>query len=185
MHIANVEVSHQMPTLTNFNPIERPALEGLFQHWQISDVFEEESLLDLSAMKSLIANRTWQGQVSVEEGTAANISRVQARPNRQTGNTVFAKIEIISDQDQTKLFEFGYSDRVVAILNGRSIYKGTNRWQSRDYRYLGTVGLFDAIYLDLKKGKNTLLMAVSEDFGGWLITGRFSDTNGIQITDLR
>ena len=73
-----------------------------------------------------------------------------------------------------KKFEFGYSDRVVAILNGKPIYWGTNQWRSRDYRYLGTVGLFDAIYLDLKKGKNTLLMAVSEDFGDWLITGRLN-----------
>jgi hypothetical protein len=97
------------------------------------------------------------------------------------GNTVFARITISSDTDATRLFEFGYSDRVVALLNEKPIYKGNNNYRSRDYRYLGTIGLFDAIYLDLKKGDNTLLMAVSEDFGGWLITGRFVDPKGIKI----
>jgi hypothetical protein len=46
---------------------------------------------------------------------------------------------------------------------------------------LGTIGLFDAVYLPLRKGKNTLLLAVSEDFGGWLVTGRFVDTKGLKI----
>ncbi len=46
---------------------------------------------------------------------------------------------------------------------------------------MGTIGLFDAVYLDLKKDENTLLMAVSEDFGGWLITGKFADEQGIIV----
>ena len=101
--------------------------------------------------------------------------------NGEAGETVFARITIDSDKDQIKLFEFGYSDDVIAILNGQAIYKGTNFWKSRDYRYLGTIGLFDGIYLNLKKGKNTLLLAVSENFGGWLVTGRFTDQSGIKI----
>ena len=117
----------------------------------------------------------------VEEGTAANISRLQLLRNGEPGSTVFAKVTIESDKDQIKLFEFGYSDRVIAILNDTAIYQGNNKWRSRDYRYLGTVGLFDAIYLDLKQGENTLLLAVSEDFGGWLVTGRIEDDEGIRI----
>ncbi|MEP3390293.1 MAG: hypothetical protein ABJO02_19025, partial [Reichenbachiella sp.] len=109
------------------------------------------------------------------------ISRVQNLYNGKPGETVFAKVTIQSDKDQLKYFEFGYSDRVVTILNGKPIYKGTNFWRSRDYRYLGTIGLFDGVYLDLKKGKNTLLLAVSESFGGWLVTGRIMDMGGIKI----
>ena len=70
---------------------------------------------------------------------------------------------------------------MVAILNGKPIYRGNNKWRSRGYRYLGTTGLFDSIYLNLKKGENILLMAVSEDFGGWLITGRIEEISGLKI----
>ncbi|MCH8059016.1 MAG: hypothetical protein IIA11_01020 [Proteobacteria bacterium] len=45
--------------------------------------------------------------------------------------------------------------------------KGNNAYQSRDYRYLGTIGLFDAIMLPLAVGDNELWIAVSEAFGGW------------------
>lgn len=181
MHLANIKIDHNQPEFIDFKPIEREAIQGLIRSWEISDKFKENRLDDLNGLKTLIQERKWQGSVYVEEGTAANISRIQMLRDGQSGNTVFAKINIQSETDQIKLFEFGYSDRVVAILNGKPIYSGTNRWRSRDYRYLGTVGLFDAIYLDLKKGENTLLMAVSEDFGGWLITGKIKDMSGVEV----
>ena len=180
MHIANIKIDHAKPQMIDYETIPSDSIAGLIQTWQISDKFEEKELADVSGLTSLIQKRTWQGSIDVEEGRAANISRIQMLRDGNPGNTVFAKITINSDKDQIKLFEFGYSDRVVTILNGEPIYKGNNRWRSRDYRYLGTIGLFDSIYLNLKKGENTLLMAVSEDFGGWLITGRFADENGIK-----
>ena len=123
----------------------------------------------------------WERKIRIEENNAANISTVMKLRDEVKGNTVFARLKINSDKDQIKVFEFGYSDRVVAILNGKAIYKGTNRWRTRDYRYLGTVGLFDAVYLNLKKGENTLLLAISEDFGGWGVTGKFANNEGVRI----
>jgi len=175
MHLANITIGRKLPQLVNFNPGKREPIDGLIQEWEISDVFEEKLLDDIAGIKDFIKARKWGKKIQVEEGTAANISRQVALRDTRPANTVFARVEITSEKAQLKLFEFGYSDRVVAILNGEPIYKGINTWRSRDYRYLGTVGLFDAIYLPLKKGKNTLLLAVSEDFGGWLVTGKLND----------
>lgn len=181
IHIADVKVDLNKYELKNFKTIERTPIEGIIQEWEISDMFEEKLLDDPTKIQELIKVRVWEGKIQVEEGTAANISRLQLLNNGQPENTVFAKVTVVSNEDQIKLFNFGYSDRVVAILNGESIYRGNNKWRSRDYRYLGTVGLFDGIYLNLKKGSNTLLMAVSEDFGGWLITGKFEDESGLKV----
>lgn len=181
MHIANVKITHDEPELVDFNPLTRTAIPNLVSTWEVSDAFDEKRLDNPKNIASLIRDRSWNGTIKVEEGTAANISRKVQLQAANGKNTVFARIIIHSDTNQQKLFHFGYSDRVVAILNGKAIYKGNNRWRSRDYRYLGTIGLFDGIYLNLKKGKNELLMAVSEDFGGWLITGKFEDPTGIQI----
>lgn len=179
-HYANFTVNEDDHEIVDFEVHDREPISGLIDSWEISDKFEEKELEDPSKIKSIIDRRKWGENIKVDEGTAANISRVTDLFNG-IGNTVFARIEITSESDQLKLFEFGYSDRAIVILNGTPIYKGNNRWRSRDYRYLGTVGLFDAVYLDLKKGKNTLLLAVSEDFGGWLVTGRFAEPNGIAI----
>lgn len=181
MHIADIKINKNKYQLKNFKPNQREPIKNLIPDWEISNKFDEELLKISTNIDSLEKSVKWMGKIKVEEGVAANISRLIQRYDSNSGNTVFAKIEINSQKEQLKLFEFGYSDRVVAILNGKPIYKGTNRWRSRDYRYLGTVGLFDAIYLNLKKGKNTLLMAVSEDFGGWLITGRIQSQEGISI----
>ena len=167
--------------MIDFKPIKREAIPGLIQEWEVSDKFAEAALDDLGNLSKLIKARKWEHQIQVEEGTAANISRVIQLRDENPGNTVFARINIQSDKEQMKLFHFGYSDRVVAILNGSPIYRGNNNYRSRDYRYLGTIGLFDSIYLPLKKGNNTLLMAVSENFGGWLITGKFEDSTDIDI----
>ena len=144
-------------------------------------MFEEKLLDDPNQVDQVLKSRKWQGKINIDEGTAANISRIQNLRDGTPGNTVLARVIIQSDQDQIKLLEFGYSDRVVAILNGKSIYLGNNGYRSRDYRYLGTIGLFDGIYLDLKKGSNELILAVSENFGGWLVTGRIQDMQGITI----
>lgn len=182
-HIADIKINTATPKLVDFKPNNRKPIEGLVPEWEISDMFEKKLLDDPDPEKinSVINKRTWSRKIQVEEGTAANISRQQFLRNGEPGETVLAKITINSDRDQIKLFRFGYSDEVIAILNGQAIYQGTNIWRSRDYRYLGTVGLFDGIYLKLKKGENILLMVVSENFGGWLITGKFDDLSGIQV----
>ena len=181
MHLANIRIDENKTELIDFKPGERKPIEGLIPRWQVSNKFKEKDLNDSNNIAALIKARKWAGTIQVEEGTAANIARKIERRNDKPGNTVFAKVEINSNKDQLKKFEFGYSDRVVVILNGKPLYWGTNGYRTRDYRYLGTVGLFDAVYLNLKKGKNTLLMAVSEDFGGWLVTGKFASNEGINI----
>lgn len=182
MHIANIRVDENKSELIDFKPQNRKPIKGILESWKVSDKFEEKELNSVSSIKKIISNRKWNHTINTEEGVAANISRKIIRYDKERKkNTVLAKIEINSKKSQTKLFEFGYSDRVVVILNGKPIYRGNNRWRSRDYRYLGTIGLFDAVYLPLKKGNNTLLMAVSEDFGGWLVTGKFSDRKDVEI----
>ena len=181
LHLANISIDKNKTALKDFKTNERKSIENLIPSWMISDKFEEKLVENPDQIATLLKSRKWVGAIQVEEGTAANIARLVQLRNDVPGNTVFAKVEIQSDKEQLKKLEFGYSDRVVVILNGKPLYWGTNGYRTRDYRYLGTVGLFDAVYLNLKKGKNTLLLAVSEDFGGWLVTARLTDNSGVRI----
>ncbi len=50
------------------------------------------------------------------------------------------------------------------------LFSVQDTFRSRGYRFLGTMGFYDDVYLYLNKGKNELWMAVSEDLqfkGGW------------------
>ncbi len=77
--------------------------------------------------------------------------------------------------------ELGFSDRAVVYLNGQALYRGDDTYRSRDYRFLGSIGYWDALYLPLTRGENELVVAVSEDFGGWGVQARFPEPDGISF----
>ena len=71
--------------------------------------------------------------------------------------------------------------RSRAYVNGVLVYEGNDRWQSRDYRFLGTVGTYDALFLPLERGRNEVILAVSESFGGWATTGNLVPASGVKL----
>ena len=94
--------------------------------------------------------------------------------NRDSANTVLARTTLRSPSERTAELAFGFSDRVAVYLNGRLLYQGDDAYQSRDYRFLGSIGWFDRLYLPLAEGENDLILAVSEDFGGWGLQAKLS-----------
>ncbi len=157
----------------------KPAELGTVMSWIVSNTFDEKSLDKQFALpKDFTGNLNWT-KLETEKSGLANLAVLSGTAKGH--NTVFAKLLINSDKEQIKRINFGYSDRVKVYVNGRILYSGNNNYMSRDYRYLGTIGYFDTVYLPLKKGQNEILFAVSEDFGGWGIQARFEDTKGIKI----
>ena len=149
------------------------------ENWQISNAFAEKEINAKTAIDpTFVHNLKWQN-LETDHSGLANISRI-IMPNRND-NTVLAKLVINSEIDQIKRLDMGYSDRVRAYCNGQIIYSGNNGFRTRDYRYLGTIGYFDAVYLPLKKGENTIILAISESFGGWAIQGKLEDTSQLEI----
>jgi hypothetical protein len=97
-------------------------------------------------------------------------------------NTVLAKTTLVSDRDATVRLDFGFSDRVGVYLNGRPLFAGSDSYRSRDYRFLGSIGWFDAVFLGLVRGENELVLAVSEDVGlGWGIQAKLDDPDGLVL----
>lgn len=141
-----------------------PALpETLIREWRVSSVMSVDDLGTGGLPKGLVDH---DGTVlEVEPEGMANFSRL-AGP-RQALNTILASVVIEADSDQDRRLDFGFSDDVRVYLNGRLLFIGTDRYVSRDYRFLGTIGLYDAVILPLRQGRNTLTLAVSEAFGGW------------------
>lgn len=116
IHLANFKINKENHTIKNFNPGKSKPIEGAIAQWEISDKFQEDLLNNTNGLGQVIANRKWDNTVVLEEGVAANISRKVQLRNDRPGNTVFARITITATKDETRLFEFGYSDRVVVLL---------------------------------------------------------------------
>jgi glyoxylase-like metal-dependent hydrolase (beta-lactamase superfamily II) len=149
-----------------------PAANMIFS-WQVSDTFAAEELDGMVELdESHLAERRWQS-LDAETTGITNLARVQGLGEQ--GDTVFAMTTIEADEAGVRELEFGYSDKAAVYLNGKLIYRGDNTYLSRDYRYLGTIGLFDTIVLPLQEGENELCIAVTEAFGGWGVMARLDD----------
>jgi hypothetical protein len=152
---------------------------GTVLSWQVSAAFDE-SLLEkkYELLPSDKENLHWT-KLSSEPDGLTNLAIVQGVEQKK--NTVFAKIVIQSEREQIKKVRFGFSDKVKLYFNDRLLYGGSDLYLSRDYRFLGTMGLFDEVYLPLRAGKNELCFAVTENFGGWGVRAMFEDQSGIRI----
>lgn len=129
---------------------------------------------------SLMAGREWV-TLPVEKNGIANLARINGISDEAA--TTLVRVRVASDADQIKTLKFGYSDKVSVYLNGWPVAGGDNTYMTRDYRYLGTVGLFDEVYLPLKKGDNEIVFAITEAFGGWAVMARFPDMQGIKLVN--
>ena len=176
-HFANFEAS-PLPQNYEFAPIasERPpSIDGMVTSWQVSDAFPIEEL-----ESHLSSEQNWIRLAAESTG----ITNLATAPGIEPGkNTVVARLQLESGSKQHKRLAFGYSDSVAVYVNGTLLYEGNNRYQSRDFRFLGTIGLFDKVNLPLEEGKNEVWFVVTEAFGGWGIQAQFDDLQGVTLTD--
>lgn len=167
-HFSNFTFQPGTPTLRSQPETFDAPEPGTVLSWDVSDSFDE-ALLGQTLSGPILDARSWRA-VAAEEKGITNLAHMD-----NTANTVLARTTFTSGQDAVRMFSFGYSDRVQVYLNGERIYLGDNGYQTRDYRYLGTIGLFETLPLHVREGRNELVLAVSESFGGWGVMGRFVD----------
>jgi len=137
--------------------------KGTITDFKVSDAFPETLLNNVVSLTEL--NVAIEKDLLPDAKGILNLSKVSKVSNET--NTILAKFSLDSDKEQLRKMEFGYSDKVIVFINGQPVYHGDNSFRSRDYRYLGSIGFFDSIYLDLKEGKNEVVFAVTEKMGGW------------------
>jgi hypothetical protein len=169
---------------------------GILSKWELSEAFDvtsknPESLPSASELKAL----QWQA-VQVEAPgmlvidryrQSANIVQFFASPADRTGRregrkAVFARAVIYSDSAQVKRLSIGYSDEATVFLNGKPVFTGKSAFRFRDPGFLGIMNVEDdALYLDLKKGRNEIILGVADYFGGWGFICRLDDLRGVKL----
>lgn len=165
------------PELVSKSDTEIQAEPGTIMDWKVSIAFPDTKLTGPVLLQEL--NIPMEKDLKTDAFGILNLSRISKVSD--TTNTVLAKFNIDSDKEQLKKIDFGYSDKITVFVNGKPVYFGDNSFRTRDYRYLGSMGYFDSVYLDLKEGQNQIVFAVTEKMGGWGLMARLSDQNGLEI----
>ena len=179
IRVANVQYTIKQGSTLATIPVPANGTGGVITQWQVSNVvngglFEKKYQLTPEIKEKL----TWSTQRSEPSGTI-NLARFGKLS--ETNNTMVAKVVIQSEREQVKALTFGFSDFVLVYLNDKALYYGADKFMSRDYRFLGTIGYFDVVVLNLKKGENELWFVVSENFGGWGVKAKFDNMDKISL----
>jgi hypothetical protein len=186
---ANIEIRPTSDAPWKRQPPPMPP--GTLTRWSLSPAYEaSERDLERPLSAAETAGIAWQ-DVEAEPPGVVTIYRYREAPHPrvtfqgdfskrlepQPGmKVIYARTAIASDRDQVKKLSLGYSDDVSVFLNGRILYRGRSAQAFRDPGFLGIVDAEDdALYLPLKKGRNELVLALSELGGGWGFVGRLSD----------
>ena len=168
-----------------------PMPSGTLAKWMISPAYDAlQRNLEHPLEASELATISWQ-EVEAEPPGLVVLYRYREAPHPrvtfandfskrlepQPGMKVlYARTTIDSDRDQVKKLYIGYSDDVSVFLNGRILFRGRSAQNFRDPGFLGIVNPEnDTVYLQLRKGSNELLLALSELGGGWGFICRLSD----------
>ena len=157
---SNFRYSTETPDLPAADPTPRELPAGLVRSWRVSEAVDAGRLEQ--GIDTLRNDLQWQAMPVEPEGFV-NLAWAQGAGDDH--RTVLAELTLNGSGPQ--VVTFGYSDRVRVFHDGREIYRGDNTYRSRDHRYLGTIGLFDAVVVQPKAGASTVTFAVTEAFGGW------------------
>lgn len=160
----------------------------ILSRWALSEAFDASQLGSETQAKPT----SWQ-QVTVEQPGMVMIDRYRGNPSAgplapvsrpvPERKVVFARATIVSDRDQAKKMNFGYSDEVTVYLNGKKLFTGRSNFLLRDETFLGIMNVEgDAVYLPLQRGRNELMLAVGEVFGGWGYICRLADLDGVDLS---
>lgn len=168
------------PGMINKEPLQLVPEPGTVMLWKVSGAFRENRLADKLTLDEALTDSLKWINMAAEDNGLLNLALRSAVTD--STNTIIASLTITADKDLLKKLDIGYSDRIRLFLNGQIVYGGSTGFRSRDYKYLGTIGYFDAVYLSLKRGRNTLLLAISEDFGGWGLKAKLNNMDGIGIS---
>ena len=181
VHFANFAISsRETPRLLLAKEITLSKEPNAIEHYRVSTTFSESMLDNQYSLNSNFTKSLAWEKLTAEPNGLLNIARLRQFSREQ--NTALLEVKLESNTDQIKAMHFGYSERVKIWCNGQILYSGDNEFRSRDYRYLGTIGYFDTIYLPLKKGVNHIYFAVSENFGGWGLQAKLEDQTSIQLS---
>jgi hypothetical protein len=168
---------------------------GLLTKWELSDAFDVAER-DAESLPPAAVLQGWKWQaVAVETPgmvvvdryrRSPSIVRFFAEPSERTGprpgrRVVYARTVLHSDRAQVKRVALGYSDEATVFLNGRPVFHGRSAFRYRDPGFLGIMDVEnDAVYLDLRKGRNEVVLAVADYFGGWGFIARLDDPAGVR-----
>ena len=150
------------------------AAESIISEWSISKAFP----LTSKDLKSKHLEKLEYQKVKTESSGLLAISRFVKKSS--AGNFeendeqyIVARTVIEKTEEESSVFSFDYSDKIIVYLNGRLIFKGNNAFRLKGNQYMGHLNIdTNQLILPLEKGVNTIHCVVVDRANGWGLMGK-------------
>lgn len=181
-HFANFRYTPQEIT----NPVPAPSIEtpsGMITEWQLSPTFRIGQTEITTYPKT--DQMKWD-TVSTEANGLLPISKFRKKAGggnfeANSEDVVWVRLIINADKQGPRKLFFDYSDRVKVYLNKKPVFAGNNAFRYKGLLFRGDIAVQgNALYLNLEKGKNELLIAVAERANGWGLIGQWEDAEELK-----
>jgi sugar lactone lactonase YvrE len=150
-----------------FDPApERELPEGLLREWEVSPAIPVGQVRRESYPGDFSLFLTEWQPLEADARGLVDLARRATRQNPD-GDLAFARHVFYSEEDRVMNLDVGYSDEVDLFFNGRRVFSGQSRYQGRDPSFLGILGLYDQVPVQVRKGLNEVFVTDAEYFGGW------------------
>lgn len=144
--------------------------------------------------KDAPADNAWRA-IEVEPTGLVNLGRAFGLARAPSPSLAWIKTEVIASAPVRRTLQIGFAEEVWVFLNGQLVYSGRNTYFPPETR-LSPDGRLErdnaSIPLDLRKGRNDIMLAVGNDWRsskgpfepshyGWAAEARFSQTDGLDL----
>jgi hypothetical protein len=157
------------------------AAPGTVMQWEVSRLFVPDSAPIVALPDSLIRTPQWR-TLSADSTGLLNLAAHLPIPAALRSWGALARLVLSAERAATVRLRLGFSDRVTVFLNGRPLFSGDQRYFFDNPRQEGVIGLHQAmVHLALQPGRNEVVLAVTDQFGGFGLIGKLEDAAGVRV----
>lgn len=128
-----------------------------------------------------VLNQKWNAVTTDSQGVL-ELLRHRAIPKGIRTWAVAADVTLNAKQATHCQVDFGYSDAITLLLNGKTEFFADASYRYSEKRQEGLMHAKQmSIFLELKKGKNVLRAIVADSFGGWGLQAQLLNCDGVNI----
>jgi len=125
--------------------------------------------------------------IMAEARGIVNLTRVLGSTERTKRRIAWLKTTIESDSAQVRTLQLGFCDEIWLYVNGEFLFTDKNYFGTPGQKFpRGRCSIENAtLKLPLHKGRNEILIGLTNFFYGWGIIARLDDTDGIHLANNR
>ncbi|GAB5519962.1 MAG: hypothetical protein RhofKO_22130 [Rhodothermales bacterium] len=187
--VVRPNVTEDLPSVAGYDPTMNDS--RYLRNWHVTSPvdfpFSRDLVLDLPSMfgsdleSDLPDENTIWTSIRAEHRALVNLSRPFGLTQKEQRRLVWVKTTLVSETEQQRRLDLGFSDEIWVFINGQFLRRDTN--------YYGTPGAKEpdgwatldnaSMMLPLAEGENELMIGVANYFFGWGLIARMDTMEGI------